>query len=90
MNGVKKLSGVALAAAAATLFVAGCATGGGGTGFSATGKVECEGVNGCKGLSECKTANNACKGKNNCKGEGFVYMTPLECWRNQQPQNKPR
>jgi len=89
MNTVKKHSGVALAAAAAILFVAGCATGGG-TGYSATGKVECEGVNGCKGLSDCKTANNACKGKNNCKGEGFLYMVPIECWRNQLPQFKPR
>ncbi len=88
MKTVKKLSGVALAAAAATLFAAGCATQG--TGFAATGKVECTGVNGCKGLSDCKTANNACKGKNNCKGEGFLYMTPAECWKNQLPQNKPR
>ena len=90
MNTVKKLSGVALAAAAAALFVAGCATGGEGTGYKATGKVECEGVNGCKGLSECKTASNDCKGKNSCKGEGFVYMSPPECWRNQKPEFKPR
>ena len=81
MNGMKKLSGVALAAAAATLFVAGCATGG--TGYAATGKVECTGVNGCKGLSDCKTASNACKGKNSCRGEGFIYMDPLSCWRAQ-------
>ena len=78
---MKKLSGVALAAAAATLFVAGCATGG--TGYSSTGKVECTGVNGCKGLSDCKTASNACKGKNSCRGEGFIYMDPLSCWRAQ-------
>ncbi len=82
MNAVKKLSGVALAAAAATLFIAGCSSTGG-SGYSATGQVECTGVNGCKGLSECKTASNACKGKNNCKGEGFLYMDPLECWRAQ-------
>ncbi|MGH8710892.1 MAG: BufA2 family periplasmic bufferin-type metallophore [Burkholderiales bacterium] len=81
MNGMKKLSGVALAAAAATLFVAGCATGG--TGYKATGQVECTGVNGCKGQSECKTASNDCKGKNGCRGEGFLYMDPLSCWRAQ-------
>ena len=81
MNGIKKLSGIALAVAAATLFVAGCATQG--TGYKATGKVECADVNGCKGLSDCKTASNACKGKNNCRGEGFIYMDPLSCWRAQ-------
>ena len=89
MSTVKKLSGVALAAAAATLFVAGCATGGEGTGYKATGKVACEGVNGCKGLSECKTASNDCKGKNSCKGQGFEYMVSIDCWRAQQPQHKP-
>ena len=88
MNTVKKLSGVALAAAAATLFVAGCASGG--SHYATTGKVECEGVNGCKGLSECKTASNDCKGKNSCKGQGFVYMVPVDCWRAQLPQNQPR
>ena len=81
LNTVKKLSGVALAAAAATLFVAGCATQD--TVYEATGKVECTGVNGCKGLSDCKTASNVCKGKNSCAGQGFVFMTPLECWRYQ-------
>jgi hypothetical protein len=78
---VKKLSGVALAAAAAALFVAGCASHG--TGYSATGQVQCDGVNACKGLSECKTANNDCKGKNNCRGEGLLYMDPHSCWRAQ-------
>ena len=81
MNVVKKLSGVALAAAAATLFVAGCATQG--TGYAATGQVECTGVNGCKGQSECKTASNDCKGKNSCRGEGYLYMDPYSCWRAQ-------
>lgn len=88
MKTVKKLSGATLAVAAATLFVSGCATQQG-TGFSATGLVECTGVNGCKGLSDCRTANNDCKGKNNCRGEGFRYMTPPDCWKNQLPQFKP-
>ena len=81
MSSVKKLSGVALAAAASTLFIAGCATGG--TGFSATGQVECTGVNGCKGLSDCKTASNDCRGKNSCRYQGFLYMDPHSCWRAQ-------
>ena len=79
MNPVRKLSGVALATAAAALFFAGCATHG--TGYSSTGQVECTGVNGCKGQSDCKTATNDCKGKNTCRGEGFLYMDPLTCWR---------
>ena len=77
MNSMKKLSGVALAAAAATLFVAGCATES--TGNTSSGKVACAGVNGCKGLSDCKSASNACKGQNTCKGVGFVFMGADEC-----------
>ena len=77
MNTVKKLSGVALAAAAATLFVAGCATQG--TGSVSSCQVACAGVNGCKGLSDCKTASNACKAQNTCKGVGFVFMGADEC-----------
>ena len=79
MNTMKKLSGVALAAAAATLFVAGCATQG--TGSASSGQVACAGVNGCKGLSDCKTASNACKGQNTCKGVGFVFIGADECTR---------
>ena len=70
-----------MAAAAATLFIAGCATGG--SRYATAGQVECAGVNGCKGLSECKTANNACKGKNSCRYEGFLYMDPFACHRAQ-------
>ena len=82
MKPVKKLSGVALATAAAALFVAGCASHGG-TGYSATGQVQCMGVNGCKGQSDCKNATNDCKGKNGCRYEGFLYMDPYSCWRAQ-------
>ena len=81
LNAVRKLSGVALAATAATLFVAGCASQD--TVYVATGKVECTGLNGCKGLSDCKTASNDCNGKNSCAGQGFVFMTPYECWKYQ-------
>ena len=70
-----------MAAAAATLFVAGCETQD--TVYAATGKVECTGVNSCKGLSDCKTARNACKGMNSCAGQGFVLKTPYECWKYQ-------
>jgi len=72
----RKMSSVALAAAAAMLFS---------NAFVATAsaadeaKVKCEGVNSCKGKSACKSANNACKGQNSCKGQGFLEMTQAKC-----------
>ncbi|MGH9905414.1 MAG: BufA2 family periplasmic bufferin-type metallophore [Pyrinomonadaceae bacterium] len=64
---VKKITGAAVALAAASMFVGAGIT----TTFAAEGgKVECVGGNACKGKSECKTANNACKGQNACKGTG--------------------
>lgn len=78
-----KLSGVALAAAAASLFLAGCASSGGGDKMAAadsgTVKVKCYGANSCKGQAECKTAMNSCKGQNSCKGTGFMMMTEKAC-----------
>jgi uncharacterized membrane protein len=73
-----------MAALAATLFVAGCASTGGGTSSSAvadaaTVKVKCYGANACRGQNECKTAMNACKGQGSCKGHGFVMMTEQAC-----------
>jgi hypothetical protein len=70
----KKLSSVALAAAAAVMFSAAVST------VSADeAKVKCAGVNSCKGQSACKSANNACKGQNSCKGKGYLSMTQAEC-----------
>src|SRR5450432_3226391 len=69
---INKLSGAAMAAAAAMLFTSGLA----GVSVAAdTATVHCTGVNSCKGTSECKSAKNSCKGMNSCKGEGFVSMT---------------
>jgi hypothetical protein len=73
----KKLAGMALAAAAATLFMTGCASMRSSDGTSA--KMHCDGGNACKGMSECKTANSSCHGQNACKGQGFVTLTPAEC-----------
>jgi len=71
-----KILGLAVAASAAALFIAGCASmGSGGT----EAKVACNGGNACKGQSECKSANNSCKGQNACKGQGFVSLTAEEC-----------
>ncbi|HVY06700.1 MAG TPA: hypothetical protein VHB46_12055 [Burkholderiales bacterium] len=74
----KKLLGMAVAASAAALFVAGCANMGGSSGGSEA-KVACNGGNACKGQSECKTGASSCKGQNACKGQGFVSLTPEEC-----------
>lgn len=77
MSAARKMTGVALAAAAAGMFMTvGVAT----TASAAeAGKVHCEGVNACKGKADCKTASNACKGMNSCKGKGFMIMTQAEC-----------
>jgi hypothetical protein len=72
----RKMSSVALAAAAAVMFSTAMV----GTASAADeAKVKCEGVNSCKGHSACKSANNSCKGQNSCKGKGFVEMTQAKC-----------
>ena len=77
MNTNKKLSGAAVAAAAAALLA---------TGFTASavaspqeGTVKCSGINSCKGTSACATATNSCKGQNSCKGHGWIKATKQEC-----------
>ena len=76
MSTAKKLSGAALAAAAAGIFalapISGAVAG-------ESAKVQCFGVNGCKGMGSCKTAMNACKGHNSCKGKGFVELSADDC-----------
>ncbi len=67
-----------LAAAAASLFLAGAA-GLAAAPASAAEKVKCEGVNSCKGHSDCSTSTSECAGKNACKGKGFLELTPEEC-----------
>lgn len=77
MNTSKKLSGAAIAAAAAALFA---------TGFTATATaspqesmVKCSGINSCKGSAACATASNSCKGMNSCKGQGWIKASAKEC-----------
>lgn len=79
-----KLSGIAIAAVAATLFVTGCANtvkpSPANMSASQVGsKIKCYSGNSCKGQSECKSGNHACKGQNACKGQGFVMMGEGEC-----------
>ncbi|MGK0270683.1 MAG: hypothetical protein ACI88H_001331 [Cocleimonas sp.] len=84
MNSVSKISGIALASAAATLLLAGCSAGSSGkTAAPATAKqvanVKCSGINSCKGTSACATATSSCKGQNSCKGQGWVAATATDC-----------
>ncbi len=67
--------GSAIAAAAATLVLAG-ATVAPTAAFAAD--VKCYGVNACKGQSACKTGS-ACKGANACKGQGIVMVSDEAC-----------
>ncbi|MDE0855716.1 MAG: DUF692 domain-containing protein, partial [Nevskia sp.] len=71
-----KVSGLALATAAAAMFLAAPMAYAGDTAAS-TGK--CVGGNACKGQSACKGAKNSCKGQNSCKGEGFTMATKEDC-----------
>ncbi|MCC8965827.1 hypothetical protein H8A95_26785 [Bradyrhizobium sp. Pear76] len=69
-------SGATLAAAAATLFLAGAVVS---THSYAASEGKCVGANACKGQSACKGGNHACKGQNACKGQGFAEMTKADC-----------
>lgn len=71
----RKLSGLAIATAAAGIFALSAPV----SSVSADEAVQCMGANSCKGLSDCKTASSECKGLNNCKGQGFVAVSKAEC-----------
>ncbi len=73
---VKKLTGLALATAAAGLFATAAIST---VSAAEQAKVHCDGVNSCKGQTACQTANNACKGQNSCKGKGWLYLSKAEC-----------
>jgi len=76
-NTMRVVSGAALAAAAAGLFLAGMV---GVTAADKTeAKVQCTGVNACKGKSECSSTKNGCSGKNACKGRGWMSMSEKQC-----------
>ena len=72
---VKKLSNIAIATAAASMFAMAVPM----TASAGEDAVHCHGVNSCKGTSACKTANSACKGQNSCKGQGFLSLSEAEC-----------
>jgi hypothetical protein len=71
-------SGATLAAAAASLFLAGSVVSTvSTTANAAAGK--CMAGNACKGQSACKGSANACKGQNACKGTGFSMASEKQC-----------
>ena len=72
---VTSKSGAAIAAAAATLFLAGMTI----STNAQAADGHCMGANACKGQSACKSAANACKGLNSCKGQGFSKMSDKQC-----------
>jgi uncharacterized membrane protein len=82
-----KLSGAALASAAALLFTSSGLMAAENAAEEVT--VKCEGGNGCKGKSACHTATNACAGQNSCKGKGYVMLPKTECTAAQAANKAP-
>jgi len=76
MKVATKMSGIALATAAAAMFLAAPMAFADDT-TASTGK--CVGGNACKKQSACKGANNSCKGQNSCKGKGFSMANAADC-----------
>jgi hypothetical protein len=71
-------SGATLAAAAATLFLAGSVIST--TSSPANAAMgKCMAGNACKGQSACKGGANSCKGLNACKGTGFSMASEKQC-----------
>src|SRR5436305_1065692 len=71
-------SGATLAAAAATLFLAGSVVSTVSTPANAA-QSKCMAGNACKGQSACKGAPNACKCQNACRGEAFTATPESSC-----------
>lgn len=74
---ITKLTGVALAVGAASLFALAPAFAD--DDAASTPMVHCKGSNACKGQGACKTSENACKGQNGCKGKGISQMSKEDC-----------
>ena len=74
MSNMRMLSGASIAAAAALLLVAGCAS----STKTQSAEVMCSGINACKGQGACKSATNSCKGQAACKGQGWLPTASAE------------
>ena len=79
MNQAKKLSGVALATATATLMLTGITVSSIANAAPKVAQVKCSGINSCKGKSACATATTACAGANSCKGKGWIKTSAKNC-----------
>ena len=75
MSQSSKISGAAIATAAALLFSSMPST----ASAADEAKVKCEGVNSCKGQTACATAQNSCQGQNSCKGQGYLMLSKADC-----------
>ncbi|MEZ5831129.1 MAG: hypothetical protein R3D05_08105 [Dongiaceae bacterium] len=80
MSNIRVMTGASLAAAAALILVAGCASPQKST---QSAEVHCAGINACKGQSACKSASNSCKGLNACKGQGWLPTASAEACTSQ-------
>jgi len=74
MSTATKATGIAIAAAAATMFAMATIP----AVQAQSAEVKCFGANECKGHSDCNTAKSA-KGQNACKGQGFKVMSEKAC-----------
>jgi len=79
MNSKDRITGVALAAAAAAFFAAAPMAVQAGAHADAEPTGHCVGANACQGQSACATANSSCQGQNSCKGQGFTVTTEAAC-----------
>jgi len=79
MDSKLKMSGVAIATAAALAFTMAPVTSALAGSNHHKHQIKCTGVNACKGKSSCKTAKSMCKGHNACKGKGFVVVSKKAC-----------
>jgi len=79
MMNAKKITGLALATAAAGMFMSAGIAPAFADKHMGEAKVHCDGANACKGQSACQTASSACKGHNSCKGKGWLSLTKAEC-----------
>ena len=76
---MNRTKGAAIAAAAATLILAGSARLRADEPKKPDDRVMCEGINECAGKGTCAGTQNGCAGMNSCKGKGVVSSTFKDC-----------
>ena len=76
---MNRTKGVVIAAAAATLILAGSVRARADEPKKPDDQVMCEGINECAGKGTCAGTSNGCAGMNSCKGKGVVSSTFKDC-----------